>query len=363
MNRLRKALLSKGTSSRLKEHGLLLDVNWDDEAPNPDIDSKATFVYDAPSDAVRNKENICLADHNYNINAAVAHYCKEILTCDVDEIFWLPIYEDGDDYINYSTEPFYDSELSGVVGFVYAKKDSDLFSTEREYHDYFTECLRVKSEWRNNRAFHFYLITDGADEIGSKGGIVIEKGGVYTSSFAVGPYMNTADETANKMIDQAIDIIDRANSQIGGTINANSPNHISTLVVELTVDQSKVPDGIGVTRYIINEIEKRCKTKVAIGSFNFVEERGYLTLNFLFSGLPLLSKLESWSSESLVDEIQANQRECATEEARMTDTIDKMLNAESYEEYDSYMVMALIRALFGTPDGVTMNIAHRKEAE
>lgn len=363
MNRLRKALISKGTSSRLKEHGLLLDVNWDDEAPNPDIDSKATFVYDTPDNAVRNKENICLADHNHNIKAAVAHYCKETLACDVDGIFWLPIYEDGDDYINYSTEPLYASELSGIVGFVYAKKDSDLFSTEREYHDYFTECLRVKSEWRNNRAFRFYLITDGADEIGSKGGIAIEKGGVYTSNFAVGPYMNTADEMANKMIDQAIDIIDRANSQTGNAINANNTNHISTLVVELTVDQSKVPDDIGVTRYIINEIEKRCRVKIAIGSFNFVEERDYLALNFLFSGLPLLSQLEGQSSKSLVDEIQANQREWGAEEARMTDTMDKMLNAESYEKYDSYMIMALIRALFGTPNGVTMNIVHRKMAE
>lgn len=363
MNRLRKALISKGTSSRLKQHGLLLDVNWDDEAPNPDLSAKADFVYDMTDDVVRNKENICLSDHNYNIEAAVAHYCNETLACDVDGIFWLPIYEDGDDYINYSTEPFYDSELSGIVGFVYAKKDSDLFSTEREYHDYFTECLRVKSEWRNNRSFRFYLITDGADEIGSEGGIVIEKGGVYTSNFAVGPYMNTADEIANKMIDQAIDIIDKANSQTDNTINANKTNHISTLVVELTVDQSKVPSDIGVTRYIINEIEKRCRVKIAIGSFNFVEEKDYLALNFLFSGLPLLSKLERQSGKSLVDEIQTNQREWGAQEARMTDTMDKMLNAESYEEYNSYMIMALIRALFSTPDGVTMNIAHRKMAE
>lgn len=359
MNRLRKALISKETELRLKRHGFLLDVNWDDDAPNPDINAKVSFVYSEDNETDCSKSSFSFKDHDFNIDSAVAHYCKQTLHCDVSDIVWLPIYEDGDDYINYSTEPLFDSELSGVTGFVYAKKDSDFGKTEKGFYDYVVNHLSIKADWRNNRVFRLYLITDGVDE--GEGSIVVARGGLYSSDHSVGKFMNAVDETANKMIDSAIAAID--NTATYEPINHNSEkesNALSTLVVELSIDQSKVPENHDITRYIINEVEKRCRVKVAIGSFDLNKERSHLTVNFLFSSLPLLANLEKQSNKSLINEIQESQKMWGAKPHKMAHTMDEMLNAKSYEEYNSYMIQALMRVLFGTAEGVFMNIAHRK---
>lgn len=201
MNRLYNAIISKDTDARLKEHGLTLAVDWDDDTPSPRASLKSILVFDATYNLVSYH-----GDYNIDIDnfeKSVVDFFTNTIKVSMDNVEWSPLYMNNEDAICYSLEPFHDVLNDGLMGFVYNEKESNCTKTKEEYRFDFTRSALMYSEWQNNHVYRIRLTANADDK--RKTAIDMFRGDLYSVEPSDADWYRNVDRTANLLIDTAIE--------------------------------------------------------------------------------------------------------------------------------------------------------------
>lgn len=134
---LASAMLSTDTVAASHAHGLTVDINYSDDAPNPrhqdDILGKSVFVSGTKGRASR------LADVNMSLDGqfsciadAIDSYAEQNGISREDMLCWT-VYKHEHDGISLSTEPFAGGFNSSIAGFIFKSKSMlrDEFDVKR----------------------------------------------------------------------------------------------------------------------------------------------------------------------------------------------------------------------------------------
>ncbi|MED6316586.1 MAG: hypothetical protein VYA60_05020 [Pseudomonadota bacterium] len=287
MYTLRKALIKQETKTRLKNHGLMLDINRDEDTPNPQEILPHIFELKAVAKA--------LGDGETDINTIVKNFAKTELERNIDYLEWRAVYQDDSDYVYYSLKPFDHLENGGLVGFICNPKCFEMANSQAEYDVFFNHQLKYHADWANNNTYRLYLISD-SNEPGI-GAMALEKGGLYDIGKDL-QIKGAVDDEANKLIELAIALINNGNLY-------KNQNKWRTAEITFIVDEDNFSGEKEISHEVISAFDAIYRVKPAFGTISHKPKTQKLKVNMLISSLPTLRELHKQAKVDVLNKVVA----------------------------------------------------------